>query len=76
MPFGFIDQLTAVLGVLLTVGVNCWNCPSSNVTLDGVRLIATAGIKVTVAVSCVDVFPRVVTVMVTVCCVSMLAGAV
>src|SRR5271157_145682 len=76
-PAGMAVQVTAVLLVLATLAVNCcvWP-PLESVTLAGVTLKDTGGMRVTVAVSDVDETPRVVAVIVTVCCVSILEGAV
>ncbi len=39
VPLGLIVQVTAVLGALVTVPVNCWVCPDDRAAVPGVTLI-------------------------------------
>jgi hypothetical protein len=48
---GLIDQVTAVLLVPLTVGVNVWFCDGCKETEDGVNETVTGGFRVTAAVA-------------------------
>jgi hypothetical protein len=73
---GAIVQMTAGLAVLLMLTANCCDWPTVRVTLGGVKLTVTGGSKVTVAEMDRVESPRMVPVIATVCCVSMLAGAV
>ena len=71
-----IAHVTAVFVVLLTVAVNCCVAPAASVTAAGVTTTATGGISVTVAVAVFVVSDVVFAVMVTVCWVVIVDGAV
>lgn len=75
VPDGMIDQVTALFEVLATVAVNCcvWLWPS--VAVLGVMLTAMEGVRVIVAEAVLVVFAALVAMMVTVCCVLIVAGA-
>jgi hypothetical protein len=74
-PAGFNVQVTAVLLALATVATNCCVCPEVSVADMGTTLTETGGIRVTTAETDELESPTVVAVTVTVCCVSMLRGA-
>jgi hypothetical protein len=71
-----IDQFTAVLLALLTLAANCCVCALYSVDVEGVTPIDTGGNNVIVTGRDSLDAPSVDAVIVTVCCVSMLAGAV
>ena len=73
---GLSDQVTAVLEVLATVAVKAWVCEGVRVTLAGVRVTLTGGVRETVALAETAVLATLVAVTVTVCAVGMEAGAV
>src|ERR1700761_1284275 len=75
MPAGLIDQATAVLLLFVTVAENCCVWLGYNVTVAGVRLTVVGGITVTVADADFVVSAWLVAVIVTVCCVATVAGA-
>ena len=54
MPAGLMDQVTAVLLVLLTTAVNCSACAAAREILDGLTPMVMGGQSVTVAVRDVD----------------------
>jgi hypothetical protein len=74
---GLIVHVTAVLPVPVTVAVNCCVPPPYTVAVVGAIVTLTAvGDSVTVAVADLVVSAALVALMVTVCCVVTLAGAV
>src|SRR5438067_13395218 len=73
---GDSDHVTAVLPVLVTEAVNCCDCPPPNEAVPGVTETATAGVSVMVALADLVASAALVAVMVTVCCVVMVEGAV
>lgn len=73
---GLIDHVTLVLAMPVTVAVNCCVPTWPNVTANGETVIVTGGgVKVNVAVPDFVLSPTLVAVIVTVCCVLTLAGA-
>ena len=74
---GLMDQVTAVLEVLLTVAVNCWVCPPVEMaTGDGDTDTVTGGDRLMVADPVAAALATLVAVTVTVCADAMEAGAV
>lgn len=76
VPAGLIDQVTAALLVFMTVAENCCVWLAYKVAVAGVTLTAIAGIRVTVDDADLVVSAWVVAVIVTVCSVVIVAGAV
>ena len=76
VPLGLMLQVTAVLPVLLTVAVNCWDCEADNVAVAGATLTVTAGLSGTVEEALLVLSARLVAVTVTVCWLLIAAGAV
>ena len=76
VPAGSIDQLTAVLVVLVTRAVNCSVPPAGSVDEPGETVMATGGMSVIEAVRGVEPVPSVLAVIVTFCCVLIVAGEV
>jgi hypothetical protein len=76
VPAGLMDQVTAVLLVLVTVAENCCVWLAYNAAVAGVRLTVILGVKLSVADADFVVSAWLVAVTVTFCCVAMLAGAV
>jgi len=73
---GLRVQVTAVFVLSVTIAVNCCDWPLYSTALDGVTLRETFGTRVTDIVATAVGFAAHVAVMVTICCVVMLAGAV
>ena len=73
---GLSDQVTAVFVVLATVAVKAWVCVGVRVTLAGVRVTLTGGVREIVPLAETAGLATLVAVTVTVCAVAMEAGAV
>jgi len=70
-----IDQVTAVLVVPKTVGVNCWVPEGAKLTVDGLRDVVVAWRSVITAVAVVEESAMLVAVIVTLWVVGAVPGA-